>query len=178
MATVTDIASTNSDLRSQVDELVHRDRQLRKDVARVSQARAAAPKGDEVGSALDMFPAEDALFEADPFLDTVGSDSGDDRFPADEGRRAEINDGDAGKGTKPHWLVSWLIVAILLSAIPVAFAITLLAMAVPFVFIWLVYMGLIQPFIRTEASVIVYRTRFLGGSVPSPVEIENGVTSC
>ena len=72
-----------------------------------------------------------------------------------DGRPAEIEDSDARRGTKPRWFVGWLIIALIVIAIPVALAITLLAVAMPFRFVWLVYTGLIQPVIHTEAAVIV-----------------------
>ena len=119
-----------------------------------SRARAAAPNSGQVGSALDIFPAEDALFEG-RFPETIDSESVDDRSPASNGPPGEIEDSDARKRAKPSRPVGWLIVALIVSAIPMAIAITLLAVAMPFGFFWLVYTGLIQPVIRTEAAVIV-----------------------
>ena len=139
---------------AQVDDLAQEDRQLRNHDEGTSLARAAA-RGGQVGSALDIFPAEEELFEAEPCLETVDSTSRDDRVPTGEGRPAQIDDTDERNRARPQWFVSWLIVALIVIAIPVAVVITLLAVAMPFGLVWLLYAGLIQPVIRTEAAVIV-----------------------
>ena len=120
----------------------------------VSLAGAAVPVSDRIGSALDLFPPEDTRSEAH-CVETVGSSSDDDRSPSSEGPRPGIDDADARKGLAHRWLVGWTIGAFIVLAIPAALGITLLAVATPFGFVWLVYTGLIQPVLRTEAAVIV-----------------------
>jgi len=51
-------------------------------------------------------------------------------------------------------LVSWLIVALVLIAIPLAVAATLLTAALPLGLLWLANAGLLQPILRTEEALI------------------------
>lgn len=117
------------------------------------RARVSAHHTGQVDSALDIFPAEDALCEPQ-LLETVASQSVDDRSPTSDDP-TEIDVSHARREAKPRWFVGWLIVALIVIAIPLALAITLLAVAMPFGFVWFVYTGLIQPALDTEAAVIV-----------------------
>ena len=130
-----------------------------KDATGDPRARLAAPNPSEPADALNIFPTEDALkealFERPPVLEPVGSTVDDVCSRPGEEHSAVVDDGVAGKSAKPGWLVSWIVIALIVVAIPAALVLTIVAVAMPFGLGWLVYAGLIQPVMRTEAAVIV-----------------------
>ena len=107
----------------------------------------------EAGSALSLFQSEATLPEEQSSHETASA--GEEAPPETEGRSPATDDADVRKRRGSGWLASWVIVVLVVVAVPLAFAATLVIAALPFGFIWLVYTGLIQPVLRTEQTLIV-----------------------
>ena len=107
----------------------------------------------EAGSALSLFPAETPPPEARASQETASAHEG--APPKTEEQSPATDDADVRKRRTSGWLVSWTIVVLVMGAVPLAFAGTLVIAALPFGFIWLVYTGLIQPVLHTEQTLIV-----------------------
>jgi len=71
-----------------------------------------------------------------------------------EPRHEYIEDDGIPRRKGPHWSVSFLIVVIVVIAIPLGIATVALTVALVFGFIWLSYTGLLLPALRTQEAVI------------------------
>lgn len=107
----------------------------------------------EAGSALSLFQSEAPSPEVQSSHETASA--GEEAPPETEEQSPAADDADVRKRRESGWLASWTIVVLVVIAVPLSFAATLVIAALPFVFIWLVYTGLIQPVLRTEQTLIV-----------------------